>query len=136
MRIALRTAVCAVIAVVTAMTVRAVTPEAVNSIAWQGRGALEQKHYDEAEAFAVKARQLALAELKHRKLDQEPQLPLALGASIEVQAKVMDARGHRGEAVSFLREQLAAYRDTSIRARIQKNINLLSLEGKPAPPLD
>jgi thiol-disulfide isomerase/thioredoxin len=31
---------------------------------------------------------------------------------------------------------LAAYRDTSIRTRIQKNVNLLSLEGKPAPALE
>ncbi|MGI8988134.1 MAG: redoxin domain-containing protein [Bryobacteraceae bacterium] len=117
-------------------TLRAVSPDAVNSIALQGRGALARKQYDQAEAFAAEARKLALAELKHRKLDQEPQLPLALGASIEVQAQVMNARGHRGEAVAFLREQMKTFQDTSIRARIQKNINLLSLEGKPAPPLD
>jgi thiol-disulfide isomerase/thioredoxin len=36
----------------------------------------------------------------------------------------------------FLRHELAAYRNTSIATRIQKNINLLSLEGKPAPQLD
>jgi thiol-disulfide isomerase/thioredoxin len=49
---------------------------------------------------------------------------------------VLAARGQRTEAVSYLQEQLKTYRATSINARIQKNINLLSLEGKPAPALE
>jgi len=48
----------------------------------------------------------------------------------------MARRGERGEAVAFLRSELKTYWMTSIRARIQKNIHLLSLEGKPAPALD
>jgi len=39
------------------------------------------------------------------------------------------------EAVTYLTDQLAKYRTTSISVRIQKNIHLLSLEGKPAPAL-
>ena len=35
----------------------------------------------------------------------------------------------------YLRGELKKYYSTSIRARIQKNIHLLSLEGKPAPAL-
>src|SRR4029077_7694773 len=66
----------------------------------------------------------------------EPHLALALGASIEVQAQVMAGRGERGEAVVFLRRELQTYWMTYIRAPIQKNIHLLSLEGKPAPALD
>ena len=38
--------------------------------------------------------------------------------------------------MTLLRNELATYRSTSIRTRIQKNINLLSLEGKAAPALD
>jgi thiol-disulfide isomerase/thioredoxin len=74
--------------------------------------------------------------LKTRKLDEEPRLPLALGAAIEVQAQVLAARGERSAAVDYLNRQLAAYRTTSIRTRIQKNIHMLSLEGKPAPKLE
>jgi thiol-disulfide isomerase/thioredoxin len=59
-----------------------------------------------------------------------------LGASIEVQAHVLAGRNQRTEAVSFLQEELKAWYKSSIRTRIQKNIHLLSLEGKPAPPLD
>ena len=117
-------------------TKQGVTPDLINAIAWMGRGALAEKQYDKADASAAEARKLAIAELKTRKLDRETQLPLALGASIEIHSQVLDARGQRAEAVGFLRQELKTYRDTSIRARIQKNINLLSLEGKPAPALE
>ena len=44
--------------------------------------------------------------------------------------------GERSEAVSFLRVEAVRWRATSIEARIQKNLNLLTLEGKPAPPVE
>jgi len=113
-----------------------VTPEMIEAVSWLGRGALAAKQPDRADAYAAQTRKLALEQLSHRKLDAEPHLPLALGASIEVQAQVMADRGERVEAVAFLRGELKTYWMTSIRARIQKNIHLLSLEGKPAPALD
>jgi len=112
-----------------------VTPEMLEAISWMGRGALAAKRYDEADRYAAETRQLSLAELKHRKIDEERHLPIALGAAIEVHALVLAAGGARGEAVTFLRQELEKYRTTSIRTRIQKNINLLTLEGKAAPPL-
>ena len=108
----------------------------VEAVSWLGRGALAAKNFDAAYQYAERARELSLAQLKKRKLDAETHLPLGLGASIEVQAHVMAAKGELGEAVSFLRRELQTYRATSIRTRIQKNIHLLSLEGKPAPALD
>jgi thiol-disulfide isomerase/thioredoxin len=115
---------------------RGVTPEMILALSWLGRGAQARKMWDEAERYASDTRRLALEQLRSRPLDQEPDLPLALGASIEVQAHVLDARGARAEAVQFLQRELKTYRGTSIHARIRKNINLLSLEGKPAPPLN
>jgi thiol-disulfide isomerase/thioredoxin len=112
------------------------TPEMIEAVSWLGRGALAAKQLDRADAYAEEARKLALEQLTRRKLDAEPHLPVALGASIEVQALVMDGRGERGEAVNFLRRELKTYWNTSIRTRIQKNIHVLSLEGKPAPALD
>jgi thiol-disulfide isomerase/thioredoxin len=113
-----------------------VTPEMIEAVSWLGRGALAARQLDRAGAYAERARKLALEQLNHRKLDAEPHLPLALGASIEVQALVMADRGDRAEAIVFLKRELKSYWMTSIRARIQKNIHLLSLEGKPAPPLE
>src|SRR5579864_1465893 len=113
-----------------------VTPELLEALSWLGRGELDAKQYDQAEQYAAETRKLALQELAKRKLDDERHLPIALGASMEVHAQVLAARGERGEALAFLRHELDAYRTTSIATRIQKNINLLTLEGKPAPPLE
>jgi thiol-disulfide isomerase/thioredoxin len=113
-----------------------VTPEWLEALSWLGRGALDEKKYDRAEGYADETRKLALAELAKRRMDDERHLPIALGASIEVHAQVLAARGERSEAMAFLRHELDAYRSTSIATRIQKNINLLTLEGKPAPPLE
>jgi thiol-disulfide isomerase/thioredoxin len=46
------------------------------------------------------------------------------------------AQGARSEAVTYLQRELDKYRHTSLVKRIQKNINLLSLEGVAAPALD
>ncbi|MGE5571323.1 MAG: TlpA family protein disulfide reductase [Rhodospirillales bacterium] len=113
-----------------------VTAEMIEAYSWLGRGALAAKQFDKAEAYAAETRQLALEQLKGRKLDDDKHLPIALGASIEVQANVLAARGERSAAVAFLQRELETWRSTSIRTRIQKNLNLLTLEGKPAPPLD
>jgi thiol-disulfide isomerase/thioredoxin len=60
---------------------------------------------------------------------------VALGAAIETEAKAMVANGQRASAVLFLEQQLALYRATPIRGRLQKNLHLLSLVGQPAPAL-
>jgi thiol-disulfide isomerase/thioredoxin len=111
-------------------------PELALAVSWQARGALAAKNLDLAESYADQARDLSLQILKNRKLDAEPWLPLALGASIEVHAQVMAARGETSGAVGFLQDERRRYAGTSIVERIGKNINLLSLEGKPAPTLN
>jgi thiol-disulfide isomerase/thioredoxin len=111
-------------------------PETLEAMSWLGRGALAAKQLDKAEAYARETQALVLQQLKKRPLDAEPHLPTALGAAIEVQGQVLSERGERSQAVAFLRAELAKYRATSLRARIQKNILLLNLEGKPAPALE
>jgi thiol-disulfide isomerase/thioredoxin len=117
-------------------TKKGITPEMLEALSWLGRGALTAKQYEAAEKYAAETRKLALEQLAKRKLDAERHLPIALGASIEVHAQVLAAKGERSEALTFLRRELATYRNTSIATRIQKNVNLLTLEGKIAPPLD
>ena len=112
---------------------RGVTPDALEALSWLGRGSLAKKALDEANRFATETYGLALEALKTRRMDDEPRLPIAIGAAIEVQAHVMAQQGNRSEAVYFLQRELDEYRATSIRTRIQKNIHLLSLEGRPAP---
>jgi thiol-disulfide isomerase/thioredoxin len=112
------------------------TPEMLEAFSWLGRGALAAGKLDEAEKYAAETRRRVLAELQRRPLDLEKRLPIALGASIEVHGHVLAKRNARTEAVAFLQEELNRWGSTSIRTRIQKNIHLLSLEGKPAPALE
>jgi thiol-disulfide isomerase/thioredoxin len=113
-----------------------VTPEMLEALSWLGRGALAAKQFDKADTYAKETYRLAVEELKKRPLDADDELPIALGAAIEVEAQVLAARGDRSAAVAYLRAERVKYATTSIRTRIQKNINLLSLEGKLAPALD
>lgn len=112
------------------------TPDALEALSWLGRGALAAQQYDRAEAYARDTQDLALQALRTREVDAEPRLPIALGAAIEVRAHVKAARGARSEAIYVLQQELETYKHTSLRLRIQKNINLLTLEGRPAPALD
>ena len=122
--------------VLSALAGEGTTPEAIEALSWLGRGALADKNYDQAQKYAVRAYAMVGEQLMTRKLDDEVHLPLALGASIEVQANVMVADGNRSEAVLYLRRELETYKDSSIAMRVTKNINLFGLEGQPALPLD
>ena len=103
---------------------------------WLGRGASFAERWDVAERYAREAYDGSLVLLDERDLDEERQLPTALGAGVEVLGRALDARGDRAGAVEFLRAQRERYEGTSIETRIQKNVLLLSLEGQPFPVLD
>jgi thiol-disulfide isomerase/thioredoxin len=112
-----------------------VDPQYLEAHSWLARGYLSADQLEQAEATAKQVESSALQLLQKRPLDAEPHLPLALGAAIEVRAQVLSARGHNTQAAALLRKNLATYRNTSLRARLQKNLNLLGLAGQPAPPL-
>jgi thiol-disulfide isomerase/thioredoxin len=115
---------------------KGITPEYVLAYSWLGRGAQANKLWDKAAAYSAQTRKLVQAELKKRPLDAEPDVPLALGAAIEVEGHTLAGTGRLSEALAMLNQELKTYHATSIRTRIQKNIHLLSLVGKPAPALD
>jgi len=112
-----------------------VTAEYIEAYSWMGRTALDARQYDQAAAYAKQTKALVMEQLKQRPIDAEPHLPIALGAALEIQSQVLAARGQRTQAIAILQSALQTYGKTSIRARLQKNLNLLSLEGKPAPAL-
>jgi thiol-disulfide isomerase/thioredoxin len=104
-----------------------VDEEYLNAVGWLARGAELLTRPDLAELY--------VAEL-HREIPVEKEEYLTpYGAAIEVEAKLIAAREGRGSAIRYLDGALARARDTSLRSRISKNINLLSLEGQPAPPI-
>lgn len=114
---------------------RGVDAEYLEAYSWMARAALDNHDYDKADAYARQTKTLALDLLKKRPLDAEPHLPLALGAAFEVQSQVLAARGQRTQAMTLLQTALRQYGDTSIHDRLQKNLNLLTFQGKIAPQL-
>jgi cytochrome c biogenesis protein CcmG, thiol:disulfide interchange protein DsbE len=112
-----------------------VTPDMLEALSWLARGTLDDKQYDRADAYATETRQLSLDLLKRVGKGDAP-VVTALGAAVEVHAQVLAARGQRAEAVAYLKTEMSTWAGSAIAPRIQKNINLLSLEGKPAPALD
>ena len=115
---------------------RGATPEWLAALSWLARGTLAAGQLDEAAQYAADAHTLAVGALRTRRLEEDAHLQTALGAAIETEALVRAARGDRSSAVYFLERELETYRDGPLHKRIQKNINILSLEGQPAPALD
>src|SRR5438477_2611066 len=114
---------------------RGTDAEYLEAYSWLGRVALDQSQYDQAAAYAKETKTLVLEPMKQRSLDAEPHLPLALGAALEVQSQALVARGQKAQAVALLQSALRMYGNTSIHDRIQKNLNLLSFQGRIAPAL-
>ena len=112
-----------------------VTAEYLEAYSWLGRAALDHEEYPQAEAYANQTQTLALDQLKQRRLDAEPHLPIALGAALEVRSQALAARGQRTQAIAMLQSAVHTYANSSIQARLQKNLNLLALQGKAAPAL-
>jgi len=111
------------------------TPEVLEALSWIARGELSAGRPDEALKKAAEVKRLCETALENRKLDDESHLPLALGAAYEVQAQVLEQSHQRTEAVRLLQSAVLTWHGTSIVARLQKNLNVLTLEGKPMPLL-
>lgn len=111
------------------------TPEAMEAFSWLARGELAAGHLSKAMQDAEEITRIAQASLSTRKLDAEPHLPLALGAAYEVKAQVLEKEHKRSEAIQLLRSGMVTWRGTSMVDRLQKTINVMTLQGKPMPLL-
>ncbi len=115
---------------------RGTTPELAEAVSWVARGELSAKDYTAADAYAKKAYALAEQQLAGRSVDVNENLATALGAAIEVHAQALAAQKQKSAATAYLRAQVVKYGSSSIGPRIQKNLNLLTLQGGLAPALD
>lgn len=106
------------------------------AVSWLARGALTLGQTDTAARYLAETKTLVAELLKTKPVDDDNFLETAAGASIEVAARIMAARGNRGKAVAFLESELPQWKTWWIAARIHKNLDLLTLEGQPAPELD
>ena len=105
-----------------------VDAEYLDAVGWLARGAEMLRRPDEAAAY--------VAELRREIREEKAELLSPLGAAIEVEGKLRAAREGRGSAVSFLEDELARAKDVALRSRICRTINVLSLEGQPAPEIN
>ena len=101
--------------------------EYLDGLAWLARGA--QLLGDDERALAW------VAEVRRRIPAESAPTVNALGAAIEVEGRVRLAREGRGAAIRFWEQELARAQDTGLRARISKNLDLVTLEGSPAPAI-
>jgi thiol-disulfide isomerase/thioredoxin len=111
------------------------TPEALQALSWVARGELAAGQYTKGFETAEEIRAKSQAALGTRALDAEPHLPLALGAAYEVEAESLFQRHQREQALLLLRKALKLWQGTSLVDRLQKNINLMTLQGRPMPLL-
>ena len=114
---------------------KGVDSEYVDGLSWLARGMYYNKQLDRAEGLARETESLAKKQLGSKRLDSDPKLAEAMGAAIEVQSQILVARGQKDQAAALLRRALTDYGNSSIRARLQKNLNLISFAGSPAPEL-
>lgn len=105
-----------------------VDAEYLDALGWLARGAEMLNQPDAAAAY--------VAELRREIREEKEEWLAPLGAAIEVEGKLHAAREGRGAALNFLESEFARAKNISLRSRIRRTINLLSLEGRPAPELN
>jgi thiol-disulfide isomerase/thioredoxin len=106
------------------------------AIAWLARGALMLGKTEAAAHYLAETKALVPELLKNKRVEDDDNLESAIGTSIEVEAQTLAAAGHRDQAVAFLEAQLPRWKTWPLQSRIHKNLDLLTLEGQPAPELD
>src|SRR6187402_762259 len=95
------------------MAANGTTPIAIEAFSWLGRGTLAAKRYDEAMTYAARTYEIVEEQLKTRKLDDEPRLPIALGAAIETQALAIAGQNRRSEALMLLQRESERFSGSS-----------------------
>lgn len=109
----------------------------LNGLAWLARGALLLGEREKAERYAADARaRCADAIAKGTDVTKDGDLEIALGAAIEVEAQLLErAKGAR-RAADYVRGELAhIVGPVALLSRINKRLDMLTLEGTPAPGL-
>jgi thiol-disulfide isomerase/thioredoxin len=105
-----------------------VDAEYLDAVGWLARGAEMLNRRDLAAAY--------VAEIRREIPQEKAELLSPLGAAIEVQGRLLATSEGRGSALRFLEEEFTRAKDVSLRSRIRRATNLLSLEGEPAPELN
>lgn len=101
--------------------------EYLSAIGWIARGAEMLGRLELADE--------TLRELRREIPAENAEHLSAYGAAIEVEGRLIHRREGRGAALRYFERELSKAQAPSLRSRIRKNINMLSLEGQPAPAI-
>jgi thiol-disulfide isomerase/thioredoxin len=107
--------------------------DCANAVAWLARGALMIGQREQARLYLERAKKMTGDLAGKVRPEDDYDLAIALGTEIEVEAKLLADEGANDKAVALLKTELNRWKLWDIQARIQKDLNLLTLEGKPAP---
>lgn len=106
---------------------KGVDAEYLSAMAWIARGAEMLGRLELADE--------TLRELRREVPAETAEHLSAYGAAIEVEGRLIHRREGRGAALRYFERELSKGQAPSLRSRIGKNINMLSLEGQPAPAI-
>lgn len=98
-----------------------------DAIGWLARGAQMLGRAELAREY--------VAQIRASIPREDEKLLVPYGAAIETEGRLIANESGRGASIRYFEEQLSAAKATSLRSRIQKNIDLLTLEGQPAPEI-
>lgn len=106
-------------------------------LSWLARGALMLGDPAKARRYADDVRTRCADSLGHgADMANNGDLELALGAADEVEAQLIARKQGKRAAAAFLRAELARFSGpVTLRARLQKRLNMLTMAGTPAPEL-
>src|SRR5262245_48403076 len=112
-------------------------PAYLSGLSWLARGALLLGDLEKAKRYAADVRARCDKVMAGgASLEQDHALETAFGAAIEVEAQLIDRRNGPRKAAEYLRGELATIRGpVALRSRLNKRINILTLEGSQAPEL-
>lgn len=105
--------------------------------AWLARGAHMLGDDAKAERYAAGVYAACVERVENGAvLDEDGDLEYALGAVIEVEAQRIERHQGVAAAAEYVRGEQARWQGpVGFRSRLQKRINLMALEGSPAPEL-
>lgn len=109
----------------------------LSGLAWVARGALLVGDFEKADRYAADVRRRCADSLAHGiDLEKSSTVEIALGAAIEVRAQRLERTKGTQAAAAYVRSELAQIKGpVSLRSRLYKRVNMLTMTGAPAPEL-
>src|SRR5689334_3311447 len=107
----------------------------LQGLAWLARGAFLLGDMDKAERYAKQVREACAQRLaKSDTLERNHDIEIALGAAIETDAQRLERTKGKRAAAELVRSELQRYTvPPTLLMRLHKRLNMLTLEGTPAP---